>query len=73
MQLNRQDIQHHTLAEVESYLDLALALAERRGLNEATTLAVLPTLLTLFSGKTVQIVQSVGGGPVDLAHLGSRQ
>lgn len=73
MQLNRQDIQHHTLAEVESYLDLALALAERRGLNEATTLAVLPTLLTLFSGKTVQIVQSVGGGPVDLAHLGRRQ
>lgn len=55
--MQRMDIQHHTPDQVSEYLGEALKIADDYALTQGERYAVLPTLLTLLSSKTVQIAQ----------------
>jgi hypothetical protein len=54
--MQRMDIQHHTSEHVASFLSEALRIADEADLPEAERIAVLPTLISLLSSKSVQLI-----------------
>ena len=51
------DIQHHTADQVAQYLNTALDICDVAELGPNERISVLPTLVTLLAGKSVQLSQ----------------
>ena len=66
--MRRMDIQHHTADQVAQYLNTALDICDVAELGPNERVAVLPVLVTLLAGKSVQLAQDVQ--PLGMHNLG---
>lgn len=65
--MQRLDVKHHTTEEVEGYIAEGERILQAAGYTDEERIALLPTVLTLLSSKSVQLQVEQ---PIDLGRLG---